>query len=137
LYSPYQKPKKCWKCGGFKVWSPQYNKWICPQCYKPTQAYPSPAYPQSAYPQSAYPQQYGYTPQYNYPQRPYSTPQRPYPTYSGTSPMYRRPSYPAYQTPQLYLPASPIGNKLCIYCGATMKEDELICPKCMQRALLV
>jgi hypothetical protein len=130
LYSPYQKPKKCWKCGGFKVWSSQYNKWICPQCHKPAQAYPYPAYPQYGYaPQYGGPQ-YGYAPQYR-------GPQRPYPTYSGTSAMYRRPSYPVYQATQRYLPASPIGNKLCIYCGATMKEDELVCPKCMQRALLV
>lgn len=114
---PYQKPKKCWKCGGFKVYVPEFGKWRCPQCDKSRTTYPSQQYPAPSYPQ------YGYGP-------------RQHPTYRGPpTPAYRQQYTPTCQVAQPYASTMSAGSKLCIYCGASMREDELICPKCMQRAV--
>jgi len=121
---PYQKPKKCWKCGGYKNYVPELGKWRCPQCDKSRTAYPPQQYPTPSYPQSGYGQ-------------------RQHPIYRGPpTPAYRTPAYgqqytPTYQVAQSCASAMPAGSKLCIYCGASMREDELICPKCMQRAFMV
>jgi len=116
---PYQKPKKCWKCGGYKIYVPEFGKWRCPQCDKSRTAYPPQQYPSPSYPQ------YGYGP-------------RQHPIYRGPpTPAYRQQYTPTYQVAQSYASTMPAGSKLCIYCGASMREDELICPKCMQRAFMV
>lgn len=125
MYWPYQKPKRCWKCGGNKTWIPYTNKWVCPRC-EPKKAYPQQLYPQYGYPQTKIPTYRGPPP----------------PTPSYTYPPYQRPLYLAvspihHQTYPIQNILFPAGTKRCNYCGATMNEDEEICPKCMQRALIL
>ena len=145
MYPQYQKPKRCWKCGGNKIWTPELNKWICPQCDRSSipyahQGYQQQYYQNQAYSNNQYPSQYGYQPYYQHQHHPptihYHGP--PAPTYQQPYSPYQQPyspyqNYATYQTNTMYQGMLP-GNKTCLYCGNSLREDENICPKCMQRA---
>ena len=54
------------------------------------------------------------------------------PQYQQPYPPYQQP-YPTYQTTTMYQGMLP-GNKICLFCGNSLREDQNICPKCMQHA---
>ena len=137
LYPQFQKPKRCWKCGGNKIWLPELNKWQCPQCDRPSipyspQGYQQQYYQHQLYSINQYPSQYGYQPYYQHQHYPTTHHHGPVAqTYQQTYSPYQQ-TYPPYQTNAMYQRVLP-GNKICPFCGNTLRGDQNICPKCMQR----
>ncbi|MCK5626701.1 hypothetical protein KAI23_01900 [Candidatus Bathyarchaeota archaeon] len=95
------------------------------------QGYQQQYYQNQAYSTNQYPSQYGYQPYYQ--QQPPTTHYHGPPTPPYQQPYSPYQNYPTYQTNTMYQGMLP-GNKTCLYCGNSLREDQNICPKCMQHA---